>query len=115
MYKTVFLSLAAMLLIAAGAAIPPANSEEISGQALFRSLHCGGCHKIEGKGVGMDLKQIAQGYKAEAQRLNDYLAGKKEALLNPARARVMARQIKKTKQLSPVERQALAAYLLSFK
>lgn len=115
MYKTALFCLLAALFFTIGVAVPSANSGENSGEALFRSLHCNGCHKAEGKGVGMDLKQIAGGYKDQAQRLSDYLAGKEKALLNPARARVMANQIKKTEKLSPAERQALAAYLLSFK
>ena len=115
MLKTAMFGLIATLLLAMGVAIPSADSGQISGEALFHSLHCNGCHRAEGKGVGMDLKQIARGYKAKTQRLNDYLAGKAEALLNPAKARVMANQIKKTKKLSSAERQALAGYLLSFK
>jgi cytochrome c551/c552 len=115
MLKSAVFCLIAVLWLAVGVAIPSADSGQLSGEALFRSLHCNGCHKVEGKGVGMDLKKIARGYEAKAQRLNNYLAGKVEALLNPAKARVMANQIKKTKKLSPAERQALAGYLLSFK
>jgi len=115
MFKTWFFSLFATLFLALGISFPLAHAGQTSGEGLFRSLKCSGCHRVQGKGVGMDLKEIARGYAGQAQRLNDYLTGQAEATLNPAKARVMANQIKKTKKLSPDQLQALAAYLLSFK
>lgn len=92
-----------------------ADSGQESGEAIFKTLHCNGCHRPEGKGVGISLSKIAKGYAGQASRLNDYLAGESEAMLNPAKARIMARYIKKTKKLSAAQRKALIDYLLSFK
>ncbi len=97
MPKTTILCLCTALLLACGVGVLRADSGEASGETMFRTLRCTGCHKLEGKGVGLSLKQIAKGYSGQAGRLNSYLAGQAEAMLNPAKARVMARHIKKTK------------------
>ncbi len=97
----------------AAAAVALAGSQGPSGREVFQSLRCSGCHKVEGRGVGLELKQVAKGYAGQADRLEAYLAGEAEPLLNPAKARSMASQIRKTKKLSPAERKALVDYLLS--
>jgi cytochrome c len=115
MIKTTVSCLCLVILLVISFGTLRADSGEIPGEAVFRTLHCNGCHKPEGKGVGISLSKIAKGYAGQASRLNDYLAGESEAMLNPAKARIMARYIKKTKKLSHAQRKSLTDYLLSFK
>jgi len=114
MIKTTVSCLCLLVLLVFSFGTSRATSGDMPGEAVFRTLHCNGCHKPEGKGVGISLSKIAKGYAGQASRLNDYLAGEAEAMLNPAKARIMARHLKKTKKLSPAQRKALTDYLLSF-
>jgi cytochrome c len=108
----------AFILAAAAAAwclAGPAAAGGADGKAVFKELNCGSCHKEAGKGVGASVKEVSRAYAGKAQRLADYLNGQAEALMNPAKAAIMRRQIAKTQELPPAERQALADYLLSLK
>lgn len=84
------------------------------GQAIFESLHCGGCHKPDAQGPGSSLQQIARGYEDSGQ-LTAYLEGNSEPIIEPKRQAVMRGQLKKMAKLSSEEKQALADYILSFK
>jgi cytochrome c551/c552 len=96
----------------AGGAMAQAGQSEVN--PTFKRLHCGACHKTEGKGTGLSLEKIAAGYKGKSELLTAYLAGQGQAQINPAKARIMASQIKKTEKLTPQERKGLVDYLLSF-
>jgi cytochrome c551/c552 len=111
-------AIVAIILAAAAAAwclAGPAAAGGAEGKAVFQELNCGSCHKEAGKGVGASLEDISQAYAGKGQRLADYLNGRAEALMNPAKAAIMRRQIAKTQELPPAERQALTDYLLSMK
>ena len=98
------------LSLAAGAAM--AGEAEVN--PTFKALHCGACHKTEGKGTGLSLEKIAAGYKGKAQLLTAYLAGQGQAQINPGKAGIMTIQVKKTEKLAPEELKGLVDYLLSF-
>ena len=115
MSKAITFCLCLAIALVFGLGAVRADSGQASGEAIFKKLHCSGCHESEGKGAGVSLQQIAKGYAGQADRLNDYLAGKSEAKLEPAKAQIMASHVEQTKALSPAQRKALVDYLLSFK
>lgn len=113
MHRAVKLMAGAMsFLLVAGVALAGAGAAEVN--PTFKALHCGACHKTEGKGTGLSLEAISAGYAGKAEQLTAYLAGKGQPLINPAKAGIMASQIKKTEKLEPAELQGLVQYLLGF-
>lgn len=115
MSKAIAFCLCLAIVLVFGIGALRADSGQVSGEAIFKKLHCSGCHESEGKGAGVSLQQIAKGYAGQADRLTDYLAGKSEAKLEPAKAQIMASHLEQTEKLSPAQRKALVEYLLSFK
>lgn len=94
---------------------PAARAEQNEGGALFESLKCGLCHKPEKRTAGTSLKEIAEAYGGDQERMVVYLKGEAPALIDLGKAKIMERQLRKTKDLSPEERQELADYLVNFK
>ena len=85
------------------------------GGAIFRSNHCGTCHKLDTGKVNPSLKDIAQSYQGKEDRLISYLKGESGSIVKPEKGERMKKYIEKTKALSDSERKALADYLLSYK
>ena len=91
----------------------PINVGAEEGKAIFKSLHCGVCHRLDkGSASRPSLKEIAQGYHGKEEQLISFLRGESEPTIRPGKGAVMKRYIKKTKRLSDSDRKALADYLL---
>ncbi|MCB2185998.1 MAG: c-type cytochrome [Deltaproteobacteria bacterium] len=96
-------------------AAAPAGAAGPDGAALFRSLHCAGCHKLSGRGVGISAQEMAQGYAGRREALLEFLGGAGQPLLMPDKAMRMARQLKETHKLSTADLNALVDYILAQK
>lgn len=84
-----------------------------NGGAIFESLHCGMCHRVDTGNTIPSLQQITQAYKGKEGRLVTFLQGGAEAIVNPKSAEMMKGYIEKTKALTEPERKALADFILS--
>jgi cytochrome c551/c552 len=89
------------------------RAQASDGQAVFDSLHCGNCHKVDTGKANPSLKEIARSYKEKEKQLTIYLNGQAESIVNPRKASMMKRYVQKTKALTPDERSALADFILS--
>jgi cytochrome c len=83
------------------------------GEIIFRANRCGVCHKAEGSTSNPSLKDISLAYRGRVDRLQKYLQGESEPIINLGRAGIMKRYVEKTKALSASERKTLADYLVS--
>ena len=82
---------------------------------IFNALNCGICHKADTGKAFPSLKEIAQAYNGDKEKLTGYLQGKSDAIINTEKAKSMEKYIEKTKGLSPEEVGALADFILSNK
>ncbi len=108
----VFLTCGLVSLLMCGTAI---YAEDNGGGATFKSLKCGSCHKPDRKSVGPSLKDVAQGYAGQEERLVRYLKGEAEPILGLGKAKLMRKRIKKMQDLPSPELKALALYIMTFK
>jgi cytochrome c len=84
------------------------------GKEIFTLNRCGLCHKAEDSGVFPSIKKIAQAYNGNVDRLIHYFQGKTKPILDPERAKVMKKYLKKTKAMSSDDIQALANYIIGY-
>ena len=84
-------------------------------QVVFKSLRCTICHKPDTGKAYPSIKDIATAYNGDSQRLEKYLQGEEEPIVNSEKAKSMTRYIEKTKALSPDELKSLVDYILSHK
>jgi len=82
---------------------------------VFKSLHCGICHKVDTGKVYPSIKEIAVAYKGDSAKLEKYLQGEADSIVNQEKSKTMERYIEKTKALSEDDRKSLAGYILSCK
>ena len=102
-----------ILFVLTGLLLVGFNVNAEDGIAVFESLHCGTCHKIDTGKVNPSLKEITQAYKGKENQLQSYLKGEAESIVNPEKGGMMKRYIEKTKVLKDEERKALADFILS--
>jgi cytochrome c len=85
------------------------------GEAIFKSQGCMSCHKKESTSkVNPSLTEISMAYQGKEEQLVKYLKGESEAIVRPEKANLMKHKIEKTKNLSDVDRKALADFILSY-
>jgi cytochrome c551/c552 len=82
---------------------------------VFNTLRCGICHKAETGKTFPSLREITTAYKGDSEKLEKYLQGKADPIVNQEKSKTMERYIEKTKSLSEGERQALVEFILSHK
>jgi cytochrome c551/c552 len=56
---------------------------EHGNRAVFDSLRCGTCHKLDTGKINPSLKEIPQAYKGKENQLLSYLKGAAESVVNP--------------------------------
>ena len=86
-----------------------------NGKTLFEEGRCTMCHHAEGRGAGPSVADIAKAYAGKKAQLEDYLAGKAEPQVEPAKAHMMKRYLEKLEGMSAEERAAIAGYMLGEK
>lgn len=82
---------------------------------VFKSLKCNFCHKADTGRAYPSLKEIAMAYDGDSKKLEQYLQGKAEPIVNKEKSKTMERYIEKTKVLSEDEMKSLVDYILSCK
>ncbi len=90
------------------------SSFGISGIGIFNRKGCGVCHKENINTIGPSVKEISRAYKGKEKSLKEFLRGKREPILEPDENSLMKKFIKKTKNLSEKELDAIVKYLTSF-
>jgi len=101
-----------VLFLIALAGLCLASAEQ--GEAIFKSQGCTLCHHADKSSkTNPSLRDIAQAYQGQDGRLNSYLQGQSEAIVNPEKGAMMKRQIEKTKVLADADRQALVDFIMS--
>jgi cytochrome c551/c552 len=101
-----------LLIILVFCAFSFAGAEE---KPIFNTLNCGICHKADTGKAFPSLKEIAQAYNGDKEKLTGYLQGKSGPIINTEKAKSMERYIEKTKALSQEEVGALADFIISNK
>ena len=86
----------------------------MSGIGFFNRQGCGVCHKETINTIGPSIKEISEAYKGNKQALKEYLRGKRPPIVEPEKASLMIKFIKKTKKFSEEELNAIVEYLTSF-
>jgi len=84
------------------------------GEAIFKSNHCGICHKPDISKSNPSLKDIARAYQGKESQLIKYLQGETDSIIAPEKSKTMKRYVEKTKSLSEPERKALADFIMGF-
>lgn len=84
------------------------------GEALFKSLGCGACHKPDKKTVGSPLPAITQAYKSE-DGLVKFFKGENKPIMAKELPKTMEKPMEKIGKLSDEEKKALAKYMIGFK
>lgn len=82
---------------------------------VFKSLRCNICHKADTGRAYPSLKEIATVYKGDSEKLEKYLQGDAEPIVNKEKGKTMERYIEKTKALSEEELKTLVDFILSHK
>lgn len=82
---------------------------------IFKSLRCNICHKADTGRAYPSLKEITKVYNGDSKKLEKYLQGKAEPIVNKEKGKSMDRYIEKTKALSDEEMKSLVDYILSNK
>ncbi len=86
----------------------------MSGIGFFKRQGCGVCHKETINTIGPSLKEISEAYKGNKKALKEYLLGKRKPIVEPEKASLMEKFIKKTKNFSEKELNAIVEYITSF-
>ena len=84
-------------------------------QPVFKSLRCGICHKENTGKTYPSLKEITKVYKGDSEKLETYLHGKADPIVNQEKSHTMDKYIEKTKALSENEMKSLVEFILSHK
>jgi cytochrome c551/c552 len=84
------------------------------GKEVFQRLGCTACHSESSSAVAPSVKEISKAYAGKPKKLEDFLLGKREPIIDKSRFEAMKPFINLTKKISPEERQALVKYILSF-
>lgn len=92
--------------------ILPVGSYAQSGEDIFKSKGCSGCHSKSFDSFAPSLKTISNSYYNRKAELKDYLRGKKPGLIK-GKPKTMRGFINITKSLSDTELDSLVNYLLS--
>ncbi len=106
-----------LIVILAGAALPPAgNSEEGEiGVQLFQQRGCGACHdRTMDQTVyrlGPSLEQIAEAYQGQEADLELFLKGGRDPIVDEVRFEIMHGEIVKIKGLSDSQIRDLRKYI----
>ena len=82
---------------------------------VFKSLKCNICHKADTGRAYPSLKDIATAYNGDSKKLEKYLQGDSEPIVNKEKGKSMERYIEKTKALSEDEMKTLVDFILSHK
>jgi cytochrome c551/c552 len=82
---------------------------------VFKSLRCNICHKADTGKAYPSLKEIAKVYKGDGEKLEKYLKGDAEPIVNKEKGKSMDKYLEKTKALSEDEMKELVDYILSNK
>ncbi len=90
------------------------SSFGMSGIGFFKRQGCGVCHKETINTIGPSIKKIAEYYKGNNEALKEYLRGKRKPIVEPEKAHLMNKFIKKTKNFSDEEINAIIEYITSF-
>ena len=90
------------------------SSFGMSGIGFFKRQGCGVCHKETINTIGPSVKEISEAYKGNKQALKEYLQGKRKPIVEPKKSSLMERFIRKTKNFSEKELNAIVEYLTSF-
>lgn len=107
--QVISLSLTAGILFS-GSAL----AQESPGEILFKKMKCSKCHGLEAKQRGPSLITVADAY-SDVDELLLFFNGKKEPIVEPARAKTMRPRLRKIMKLSDSEKKDLASYLMEFK
>ena len=84
------------------------------GAAVFTSLKCGMCHKPDKKAAAVSLAEIDRTY-SDKENLVKFFKGEMKPLIESDNWGMMRSRLDKIKELPDPEKEALAAYVLSFK
>jgi len=91
-----------------------ASAAEKSGEQLFQTMKCNGCHDATVKKRGPSLQTIANAY-ADTNGIFLYFSGKSGPIVEPERERTMRPRLRKIMKLNESEQKALASYIATFK
>jgi cytochrome c len=96
--------------------IPKSSQQEIaSGLALFEGKGmCAACHKAEIKTVGPSINEIALTYKNKKASIASFINDETKPLIDELQFEIMKTNFKITKAMTPKERLAIEAYIMSF-
>lgn len=84
------------------------------GQELFEGKGtCTACHKPDVKVVGPSIKDIAKIYKEKGASIASFINGEGEPLVDASQYEIMKANFVITKAMTPEERKALEAYMMS--
>ncbi len=104
MKKLIFLIISLFLL--------PVGSFAVTGEDIFKSKGCSGCHSKSFDSFAPSLSTISKSYYKRKDDLKAYLRGKKPGIIK-GEPKAMRGFINITKKLSDEELEALVNYLLS--
>ncbi|TVM32824.1 cytochrome C552 [Oceanidesulfovibrio marinus] len=106
---TMFLGAVAMLFVFASM-----STAGESGEAVFKKLACGSCHKMEKSSpINPSVAEIAKAYSGKKEQMVEYLNGNSAPIVKPEKESIMKGILRKTQALSDEDREALAGYLLA--
>lgn len=108
-YLNVLIPVVIMLIVV----LQSSDIKAEDGKAVFKSLRCSMCHKVDTGKSNPSLNKIDNVYNGDESKLISYLKGEAEAIVNKEKATVMNRYVKKTKALSPEDLKSLAEYILN--
>jgi len=96
--------------------ISKSNQHEIaSGLELFEGKGaCAACHKAENKTVGPSIKEIALVYKKKNASIASFINDESQPLIDESQFEIMKTNFELTKAMTPKERLAIEAYIMSF-
>lgn len=79
---------------------------------VFKSLRCGICHKVDTGKANPSLMEISMVYKGDSEKLEKYLQGEADPIVNKEKGKTMERYVEKTKALSEKDMKSLVEYIL---
>ena len=90
------------------------NVQDAKGSELFHAKGCALCHAPEKQIVGPSLKEIANAYKGDVNKVLEFMNQKRKPIVNPEEFKYMQPVLGELKRMKPEERKALATYYMSF-
>ena len=102
-----------MLLVSISHGAVNSNDQRKLGEKIFKLKSCTMCHKKDLNSFGPSIVKIAFEYSGKEKRLYEYLQGKKSAIIQPKKAKIMKGQLLKLKALDDKKVKAITRYIIT--